>query len=78
MVYRTLFLALLLLAQRARAEPGARGDGMFPPKAAAQDAIHWDNGYFVIDGKPTFISSGPFIMPASRANSGATASGASR
>ena len=31
---------------------------MFPSKAAAQDAIHWDNGYFVIDGKPTFISSG--------------------
>jgi beta-galactosidase len=31
---------------------------MFPPKPAAQEAIHWDNGYFVINGKTTFISSG--------------------
>ena len=37
---------------------GQRRDEIFPPKAAAQDAIHWKDGYFVINGKPTFISSG--------------------
>ena len=58
MIHRTLLLALLLFTQVARAVPDGRGSGIFPPKAAAQDAIHWDNGYFVIDGKPTFISSG--------------------
>ncbi len=58
MVNRTLFLAALLLAQVARATPQDGRDEIFPPKAAAQDAIHWKDGYFVINGKPTFISSG--------------------
>ena len=57
MFYRLLFLALLL-TQVARATPEDGRDEIFPPKAAAQDAIHWKDGYFVINGKPTFISSG--------------------
>ncbi len=56
---RTVFLAvLLLLTQGAWATPQDGRDEIFPPKAAAQDAIHWENGYFVINGKPAFISSG--------------------
>jgi beta-galactosidase len=31
---------------------------IFPPAPAARSAIHWENGYFVINGEPTFISSG--------------------
>ena len=58
MFYRTLFLAVLLFTQVARATPQDGRDEIFPPKAAAQDAIHWKDGYFVINGKPTFISSG--------------------
>ena len=58
MFYRTLFLAVLLLTQVARATPEDGRDEIFPPKAAAQDAVHWKDGYFVINGKPAFISSG--------------------
>ncbi len=31
---------------------------IFPPEPAAQKAIHWENGYFVVNGQPTFINSG--------------------
>ena len=31
---------------------------IFPPLPAAQNADHWDNGYFVLNGQPTFINSG--------------------
>jgi beta-galactosidase len=58
MFYRALFLAVLLTTQVARATPEDGREEIFPPKAAASDAIHWQDGYFVINGKPTFISSG--------------------
>jgi beta-galactosidase len=58
MVHLALVLAFLLLTQVARATPQDGRDEMFPAKAAAQDAIHWKDGYFVIKGKPTFMSSG--------------------
>ena len=59
MIYRTLFLAVvLLLTHAAQAAAQGRGSDIFPPKPAAQDAIHWQDGYFVIHGKPAFISSG--------------------
>jgi beta-galactosidase len=58
MFHRTLLLAVLLFTHAAGATPEGGGNEIFPPKAAAQDAIHWDNGYFVINGRPTFISSG--------------------
>ena len=59
MIYRTLFLAaVLLLTHAAQATAQGSADEIFPPKATAQDAIHWKDGYFVINGKPTFISSG--------------------
>ncbi len=58
MFYRTLLLAVLLFTPAARATPQDGRDEIFPPKPAAQDAIHWKEGYFVINGKPTFISSG--------------------
>jgi beta-galactosidase len=58
MFHRTLLLAVLLFTHAAGATPQGGGNEIFPPKAAAQDAIHWDNGYFVINGRPTFISSG--------------------
>jgi beta-galactosidase len=59
MIYRNLFLALLLFMSVAQATAqDRRNHEIFPAKPAAQDAIHWDNGYFVINGKPTFISSG--------------------
>ncbi len=31
---------------------------MFPPDPAAASAINWKDGYFVINGKPTFLTSG--------------------
>ena len=48
-------LCLALLCCRA-----ARGtpNQIFPPLPAAQSADHWENGYFVLNGKPTFINSG--------------------
>ncbi len=55
---RRLFLAAFLFLQLARVYSQGSGGEIFPPKAAAQEAIHWDNGYFVINGKPTFVSSG--------------------
>ena len=58
MFYRTFFLAVLLFTPVARATPEDGRDEIFPPKAAAQDAVHWQDGYFVLHGKPTFISSG--------------------
>ena len=59
MIYRTLFLAVvLLLTHAAQAAAQGRGSDIFPPKAAARDAVHWQDGYFVLNGKPTFISSG--------------------
>jgi beta-galactosidase len=51
----SLSVGLLLLCTATQAVPPAE---IFPPKATAQDAVHWKNGYFVINGKPTFISSG--------------------
>ena len=39
MFYRTLFLAVLLFTSVARATPQDGRDEIFPPKAAAQDAI---------------------------------------
>ncbi|HEY4328263.1 MAG TPA: beta-galactosidase, partial [Phycisphaerae bacterium] len=33
-------------------------DGIFPAEPTAQKAIHWDNGFFVINDRPTFIASG--------------------
>ena len=37
----------------------ARGNSdIFPPLPAAQSADHWENGYFVFNGKPTFVNSG--------------------
>ena len=37
----------------------ARGNSdIFPPLPAAQSADHWENGYFVLNGKPTFVNSG--------------------
>ena len=31
---------------------------IFPPLPAAQSAEHWEKGYFVFNGKPTFVNSG--------------------
>jgi len=53
--------ATLSLPGNLRAAPNA---DIYPPEPAAQQAIHWDNGYFVINGKPTFITSGD--MPYAR------------
>jgi len=36
---------------------GANAD-IYPPTPAAQAAINWKDGYFYINGKPTFITSG--------------------
>ena len=37
----------------------ARGNNdIFPAELAAQSSDHWENGYFVINGKPVFINSG--------------------
>ncbi len=58
MFCRTLILAVLLFTHVARAAAQGGAEEIFPPKLAAQDAIHWKDGYFVINGKPTFISSG--------------------
>jgi len=33
-------------------------DDIFPPEPSAQQAIHWKDGYFYVDGKPTIIRSG--------------------
>jgi len=38
-------------------DTSANGE-IFPALPAANDAIHWKNGYFVINGKPTFITAG--------------------
>ena len=61
-VSSSLLQALLFLAvffvQVARATPQDGLGEIFPPAAAAQAAIHWQDGYFMIDGRPTFISSG--------------------
>ena len=53
--------ALLSLSNNLPAAPNA---DIFPPEPAAQQAIHWDNGYFVINGTPTFVTSGD--MPYAR------------
>jgi beta-galactosidase len=51
-----LFLALLALAIAA---PRASANSeIFPPLPPAESAIHWKDGYFIINGQPTFITSG--------------------
>ena len=44
----------LLLCNTAKASPNE----IFPALPAAQDAIHWKDGYFYINGQPTIIRSG--------------------
>jgi beta-galactosidase len=50
----TLTFILLLLPSAALATPNE----IFPALPAAQDAIHWRDGYFYINGQPTIIRSG--------------------
>jgi beta-galactosidase len=58
MTHRAFLLFAILFTQLARATPEDGTGEIFPPKPAAESAIHWKDGYFYIDGKPTFISSG--------------------
>ncbi len=61
-----LFIAVaaVLIARAdaaAEAAPQAdlgKRDEIFPPMPAAEKAVHWKDGYFVINGKPIFIRSG--------------------
>ena len=46
------YLALLCV------RPARANSDLYPPEPAAQSAIHWQDGYFYIDGKPTFLTSG--------------------
>ena len=51
---RLLSVCLALIWSRT-----ARGNSdIFPPLPTAQNADHWENGYFVLNGKPTFVNSG--------------------
>ena len=51
------FAGLVALALASSAF--AASDGIFPASSPeATKAIHWENGYFVINGTPTFLSSG--------------------
>ncbi len=47
------FIALLITSVKLHAN-----NELYPPAPSAQSAIHWQDGYFYIDGKPTFITSG--------------------
>jgi hypothetical protein len=50
----SLSVGLLLLCAATQGPPSK----IFPPLPAAQSAANWKDGYFVINGKPTFINSG--------------------
>lgn len=54
-------LAFFSQTEKMLAAPNA---DIYPPEPAAKDAIHWQNGYFIINGKPTFLTSGD--MPYAR------------
>lgn len=54
-----LFCLFCLLCPRL-----ARANGeIYPPAPSAQSAINWKNGYFYINGKPTFLTSGEMHYP---------------
>jgi beta-galactosidase len=48
-------LSLFCPPGRILAAPNA---DIYPPQPAARDAIHWQDGYFYINGKPVFLTSG--------------------
>jgi len=49
------FTALAFLSLQSRA---IANNEIFPAIGAAQEKINWKDGYFLIDGKPTFITAG--------------------
>ncbi len=53
-----LSLGVMFHSTQAHSAPDDTRDQIFPPAPAAANAIHWKDGYFSINGKPTFISSG--------------------
>jgi beta-galactosidase len=57
-MYRYFFLIAVVFTSLARGTPEDGIGEIFPPQPAAEQTIHWKDGYFYIDGKPTFISSG--------------------
>ncbi len=55
--FSTVFI--LLLSFSFAGGDLARGNNeIFPAEPVAQSSDHWENGYFVINGKPVFINSG--------------------
>jgi len=52
-----IFLALFFLAIAGVRTTTANSE-IFPAEPAAKSAIDWKDGYFVINGKPTFLTSG--------------------
>jgi len=50
-----IFLSLFCLFCPRAAQANSE---IFPPDPAAQNAINWKDGYFYINGKPTFLTSG--------------------
>jgi beta-galactosidase len=54
-----LILCLVLFFLSLPLGDPARGNNeIFPAVPAAQSSDHWENGYFVLNGKPVFINSG--------------------
>ncbi|MGA3171504.1 MAG: beta-galactosidase [Chthoniobacteraceae bacterium] len=51
-------LGFSLLFFPLNSPPALANSEIFPPEPAAQNAINWKDGYFYIDGQPTFLTSG--------------------
>jgi beta-galactosidase len=51
-------ISLLFIFCLLSPQSGQANGSIYPPTPAAQNAINWKDGYFSINGKPTFITSG--------------------
>ena len=57
-MHRVKFFTLFSLLCLATLGSALANSEIFPATGAARDKIGWNNGYFMIDGKPVFITSG--------------------
>ena len=58
MISRSIRFALPALCALFFARAALANSEIYPPAPAAEAAIHWKEGYFYVNGKPTFLTSG--------------------
>ncbi len=59
MLSRLFFIFIYAVVALVSASTKVRANAnIFPPEPSAESAIHWKDGYFDINGQPTFLTSG--------------------